>query len=185
MKEVRIHARAGQGAITTAGVLGSAIFKSGRYSYAFPYFGAARMGAPMNAFLRFDEKQIRLRSQVYEPDFVLVIDRTLTYGYNCFTGLKENGVVIIDDEKENLSAYEGLSSSQKIFAVPASDIAYQTIGRKLGNTTILGAFAAATGEVSLEDLFAAIDERFAGKGAIADKNKEALQKGYDYIKENY
>ncbi len=185
MKEVRIHARAGQGAITTAGVLGSAVFKSGRYSYAFPYFGAARMGAPMNAFLRFDEKQIRLRSQVYEPDYVLIIDKTLTYGYNCFTGLKENGVVIIDDNKENLGAYEGLSASQKIFAVPASEIAFETIGRKLGNTTILGAFAAATGDVSLGDLFDAIEERFSGRGDLAEKNKQALQKGYDYIKENY
>ncbi len=185
MREVRVHARAGQGAITTAGILGSAIFRSGRYAYAFPYFGAARMGAPMNAFLRYDDKQIRLRCQVYEPDFVLIVDKTLTYGYNCFTGLKTEGVVIIDDDKENVSQYDLPRSSQKIFAVPASRIAQEVIGRPLGNTVILGAFAAATGEVDLDSLLSAVEERFSSKGAIAEKNKEAVKKGFDYIKENY
>ncbi len=185
MREVRVHARAGQGAITTAGILGSAIFRSGRYAYAFPYFGAARMGAPMNAFLRYDDKQIRLRCQVYEPDFVLIVDKTLTYGYDCFAGLKPEGVVIIDDDKENLSQYSLPQASQKIFAVPASRIAQEVIGRPLGNTVILGAFAAATGEVDLDNLLSAVEERFSSKGEIAEKNKAAVKKGFDYIKENY
>ncbi len=185
MKEVRVHARAGQGAITTAGILGNAIFRSGRYAYAFPYFGAARMGAPMNAFLRYDERQIRLRCQVYEPDFVLIVDRTLTYGYDCFAGLKPGGVVIIDDEKENVSQYNLPQASQKIFAVPASRIAQDVIGRPLGNTVILGAFAAATGEIDLDNLLSAIEDRFSSKGEIAEKNKEAVKRGFDYIKKNY
>ena len=185
MKEVRVHARAGQGAITTAGVLGSAIFKSGRYSYAFPYFGAARMGAPMNAFLRYDDKQIRLRCQVYEPDYVLIVDKTLTYGYDCFAGLKSDGVVVIDDDKENLSSYKLPQSSQKLFAVPASRIAQEVIGRPLGNTVILGAFAAATGDVELDHLLEAVAEKFSAKGAVAEKNQEAVKRGFDYIKQNY
>ncbi len=185
MKEVRVHARAGQGAITTAGILGSAIFRSGRFAYAFPYFGAARMGAPMNAFLRYDDKQIRLRCQIYEPDYVLIVDKTLTYGYDCFYGLKPEGVVIIDDSKENLSNYSLPGENQKIFGVPASRIAQEVIGRPLGNTVILGAFAAATGEVELDHLLQAIEERFAGKGEVAEKNKEAVKRGFDYVKENY
>ncbi len=88
MKEIRIHARAGQGAITTAALLGYVYFLKGMYPYAFPHFGAARMGAPMNAFVRVDNKPVRLRSQIYEPDYVIIVDSTLMRGFNCFSGLK-------------------------------------------------------------------------------------------------
>ncbi len=185
MKEVKIYARAGQGAITTAGILGNAIFKSGRFSYAFPYFGAARMGAPMNAFLRYDDKQIRLRCQVYNPDYILVVDKSLAQDKGAFAGLKADGVVVVDDDKDNISSYSLPEDGQKIFCVPAGKIAQEVIGRPLGNTVILGAFAAATGEIDLENLLAAIEERFSSKGDIAQRNKEAVKRGFDYIKENY
>ena len=96
MKEIRIHARAGQGAITTAALLGFSYFNEGKYPYAFPNFGAARMGAPMNAFVRVDSDPVRLRSQIYEPNYVIIVDPTLLRGYNCFSGLKEDGVAIIN-----------------------------------------------------------------------------------------
>ena len=99
MKEIRIHARAGQGAITTAALLGFSYFNEGKYPYAFPNFGAARMGAPMNAFVRVDSDPVRLRSQIYEPDYVIVVDPTLLRGYNCFSGLKEDGVAIINGKR--------------------------------------------------------------------------------------
>lgn len=185
MKEVRIHARAGQGAITTAEVLGGALFKSGFFSYAFPYFGAARMGAPMNAFLRFDDKQIRLRCQVYTPDYVLIIDRSLMRGYDCFNGLKDEGIAIVDGEKDILSGISLPKPAQKAYAVPASKIAQEVIGRPLGNTTILGAFAAITSEVGIDALADVIKERFGAKGDIAEKNIEAIKRGFDYIKQNY
>ena len=88
MKEVKIYARAGQGAITTATILGEALFHQDMYAYAFPHFGAARMGAPMNAFIRFDDKPVRLRSQIYNPDYVIVIDPTLINSQKCFANLK-------------------------------------------------------------------------------------------------
>src|SRR5512137_2871015 len=100
MKEIRIHARAGQGAITTASILGYAYFLKGMYPYAFPHFGAARMGAPMNAFVRVDTKPVRLRSQIYEPDYVIIVDPTLLSGFNCFSGLKEKGIVIINAKED-------------------------------------------------------------------------------------
>ena len=81
MREIKIYARAGQGAITTATILGQALFQKGKYAYAFPHFGAARMGAPMNAFVRVDDKPIRLRSQIYEPDYVMIVDSTLMRYY--------------------------------------------------------------------------------------------------------
>ena len=178
MKEIRIHARAGQGAITTASLLGHAYFKEGMYPYAFPHFGAARMGAPMNAFVRVDSKPVRLRSQIYEPDFVLIIDSTLMRGYNCFSGLKEEGVAIING-KSDLEVPK-LKPKQKIFVVPANEIALKTIGRPLGNTCIVGAFAAATGELKLETLLEVIKKNFASK--IQEGNIQAVTQGYEFIK---
>ncbi len=177
MKEIRIHARAGQGAITTATILGHAYFAEGKFPYAFPYFGAARMGAPMNAFVRVDEKPVRLRSQVYEPDFLIIADATLMRGFNCFTGLKNKGVAIIN-EKETLDLKE-VKPGQKVFFVPANDIAMETIGRPIANTALLGAFAAATNEFKLDSLIEAINKRFSEN--LAKVNIAAAQKGYEFI----
>ena len=178
MKEIRIHARAGQGAITTASLLGYAYFLKGMYPYAFPHFGAARMGAPMNAFVRVDTKPVRLRSQIYEPDYLLVVDATLMRGFNCFSGLKENGVAIIN-EKEGANVPK-VKTKQKIFVIPATDIAMKTIGRPLGNTALIGAFAAATDELDLDTILEVIKKRFTGKAQ--EGNVEAVKQGYAYIK---
>jgi len=178
MKEIRIHARAGQGAITTASLLGYAYFLKGMYPYAFPHFGAARMGAPMNAFVRVDAKPVRLRSQIYQPDYVIVVDSTIMRGANCFSGLKENGVAIIN-EREGIQIPK-VKPGQKVFVVPANEIALKTIGRPLGNTALLGAYAAATNEIELNILIEAIKERFSGK--MQETNVEAVKQGYEFIK---
>lgn len=179
MKDIRIHARAGQGAITTAALLGYAYFLKGIYAYAFPHFGAARMGAPMNAFVRVDTKPVRLRSQVYEPDYVIVVDPTLMRSVNCFAGLKEKGTAIINAKDSDIEKPK-IKASQKLFLIPANDIALKTIGRPLGNTALLGAFVAATAEIDLESLLKAVAERFSGK--IQETNIQAAKEGYEYIK---
>ena len=179
MKEIRIHARAGQGAITTASLLGYAYFLKGMYPYAVPHFGAARMGAPMNAFVRVDSKPVRLRSQIYEPDYVIIVDSTLMRGFNCFSGLKENGIVIINGKEESLELPK-LKPSQKAFLVPANEIALRTIGRPLGNTALLGGFCAATNELNLDILFEAIKKRFTDK--IQEANIQAAKQGFEFIK---
>jgi pyruvate ferredoxin oxidoreductase gamma subunit len=132
MKEIRIHARAGQGAITTASLLGYAYFLKGMYPYAFPHFGAARMGAPMNAFVRVDSKPVRLRSQIYEPDYLIIVDPTLLRGYNCFSGLKEEGIALISGNEG--TEVPKVGARQKAIVLPATEIAMKTIGRPLGNT---------------------------------------------------
>lgn len=176
MKEIRIHARAGQGAITTAMLLGESVFTGGRYALAFPHFGAARMGAPMNAFVRIDEAPIRIRSQVYEPDYLIVVDATLMKGFNVFRGLKKGGIAIIN-RRDDVEVPE--VKGVKIVQVPANDIAQKFLGRPLGNTALLGAFAAVSGEIELEDLQKAIMKKFAGK--IGDKNIEAAKAGFDMV----
>ncbi|MFA4984752.1 MAG: 2-oxoacid:acceptor oxidoreductase family protein [Candidatus Omnitrophota bacterium] len=178
MKEIRIHARAGQGAITTAALLGQVYFLKGMYPYAFPHFGAARMGAPMNAFVRVDSKPVRLRSQIYEPDYVIIVDATLMRGYNCFSGLKDKGVAIVN-EREGMELPK-VKASQKVFVVPANEIALKSIGRPLGNTALLGAYAAATGEIGMAELLEAIKKRFAGKSL--EGNLQAAKEGFDFIK---
>ena len=178
MKEIRIHARAGQGAITTASLLGYAYFMKGMYPYAFPHFGAARMGAPMNAFVRVDVKPVRLRSQIYKPDYVIIVDATLMRGFNCFSGLKEDGVAIVN-EREGIDTPK-VRAKQKVYVVPANDIALKTIGRPLGNTALLGAFAAATNELDLNVLFEAIKNKFSGKAQ--EGNLEATRLGFEFIK---
>ena len=178
MKGIRIHARAGQGAITTANILGEAYFIKGLYAYAFPHFGAARMGAPMNAFVRVDENPVRIRSQIYEPDYVIIVDSTLMRGSNCLVGLSEKGIVVIN-EREGIRIPRP-KLKQKIYAVPANNIAQEAIGRPLGNTALLGAYAAATGELDLENIQEAVRRRFTGK--IQEGNLEAVKRGFEFIK---
>lgn len=178
MREIRIHARAGQGAITTASLLGYAYFLKGMYPYAFPNFGAARMGAAMNAFVRVDSKPVRLRSQIYEPNYVIVIDATLMRGFNCFSGLKDDGIAIVN-EREGIEIPK-VKTKQKVIAVPANDIALKTIGRPLGNTALLGAFCAATNELDLDTLLNAVKHRFSGKAQ--ESNIEAVRQGFEYVR---
>jgi pyruvate ferredoxin oxidoreductase gamma subunit len=178
MKEIRVHARAGQGAITTAALLGYSYFNEGKYSYAFPNFGAARMGAPMNAFVRVDSNPVRLRSQIYEPDYVIIVDSTLMRGFNCFSGLKEDGLAVIN-AKDNIELPK-MKAKQKVFIVPANEIAIKNIGRPLGNTALIGAFAAATGELKLDNLIAVIKSHFSGKAQ--EGNIQAVKEGFEFVK---
>lgn len=176
MKEIRIHARAGQGAITTAMLLGEAVFSKGMYALAFPHFGAARMGAPMNAFVRIDDKPIRLRSQIYNPDYIIVVDATLMRGFDVFKGLKKGGIVIIN-KRGGIEIPE--MANAKVIQIPANDIALKILGKPFGNTTLLGAFAAVTAEIGLKNLQNAIKKRFPSK--IAEKNIEAARAGFEYV----
>ncbi len=175
--ETRIHARAGQGAITTATILGAAVFLDGKYAYAFPTFGAARMGAPMNAFVRISDQPIRLRSQVYNPDFVIVVDPTLARGFNLLEGVKENALVVINSPKP--IPLKPTSPGIKICYVPANDIAMKHLGRPLSNTALLGAFAARSKLVKLESLKEVIAQRFPPE--IAEKNTAALVEGWEAV----
>ena len=175
MKEIRIHARAGQGAITTAMLLASAAFEENIYGLAFPHFGAERMGAPLNAYVRLSDAPIRVRTQVREPDYVIVQDATLLRGFDVTTGLRPGGLVIVNDERSPLELM--MREGVKVLTVPASKIATELLGRAdRANTSMLGAFAAATGEVKLESLKKAVLHRFTG--TVGQKNVLAMEKAY-------
>ncbi len=178
IQEIRVHARAGQGAITTATIMANAAFEDGKYALTFPTFGAARMGAPMNAFVRISDAPIRVRSQIYTPDYVLVQDPSLMKGADVVVGLKPDGLAVINSVKR--SADLGLKTEARVMTVPAARIAQEIMGRAdRVNTAVIGAFAAATGELTLEALEKAINTRFSGKAA--EDNWKALLEAYNEV----
>ncbi len=179
MKEIRIHGRGGQGSVTAAEMLSVAAFEDGKFSQAFPAFGVERRGAPVQAFTRVSDVPIRLRSQIYAPDYVIVQDATLLETVDVASGIKDDGTIIINTKEtpEELK----LETKAKVMTVDATKVAMEIIGRPIVNTVLLGAFAGATGEVNVESIKKAIKERFSGK--VGEKNAEAIQKAYDLIRE--
>ena len=180
MKEIRIHGRGGQGSVTAAELLAIAAFADGKFSHAFPAFGVERRGAPVQAFTRLNDMPIRVRSHIYDPDYVIVQDATLLQTVNVTSGLKDEGVLIINTT-EGPEDFRNLDTKAKILTVDATKVAIETIGRPIVNTVLLGAFAAATGEVDVESIKTAVQARFAGP--VGEKNAQAIQKAYDLIKE--
>ena len=176
MRELRIHGRGGQGSVTAAELIAVAAFEGGVFSQAFPAFGVERRGAPVQAFVRFDTSKIRLRSQVYEPDYIIVQDSTLIRDVNVFQGVKPGGIVIINTEKEqDYSIPEGV----KVITIDATGIALQELGVPITNTTLMGAFSAATGEIKMDSLEHALRRRFTGD--MAEKNIRAARRAYQMI----
>jgi pyruvate ferredoxin oxidoreductase gamma subunit len=154
-----------------------AAFEDRRFSQAFPAFGVERRGAPVMAFVRIADRPIRIRSQIYEPDYVIVQDVTLLDVVDVASGLKPDGKIIIntDRPKESLK----LSTKAKVETIDATRIAMEILGRPIVNTTMLGAFCGATKEVSLESLNKAISERF--KGELGRKNLLAIKTAYERV----
>ncbi len=180
MVEIRIHGRGGQGSVTMAELVASAVFYDGKFSQAFPNFGVERRGAPVTAYVRIDDKFIRLRSQVYSPDYVIVQDATLLSDKNILGDLKKGAVVLINTSKplEGLVAPKGVILKH----LNASGIALEVLGKPIINTILLGAFASISGLFSLSGVDRAIKERFAGE--MGEKNVLAARRGYEVISNN-
>jgi pyruvate ferredoxin oxidoreductase gamma subunit len=178
VRELRIHGRGGQGSVTAAELIAVAAFEGGVFSQAFPAFGVERRGAPVQAFVRFDNKMIRKRSQVYEPDYIIVQDSTLIKDVNVFQGVKKGGIAIVNttDKTPDYKVPEGV----KLIIIDATSIALKAIGLPITNTTLMGAFAAATGEIQFTALENALKHRFPGE--LATKNIAAAKVAFDYVK---
>jgi len=174
---VRFHGRGGQGAVTAADLLALAAFTDGRRAQSFPSFGSERTGAPVVAYCRLAEREIRTREPVVTPDCVVVIDPTLVHQVDLFSGLSPDGYVLINSS-QRLEAL-GLGSlierfrPERLLTVAATDVARRQLGRPLPNAALLGGFAALTAEVSLPAVSAAIRERFARDGTVAERNVAA------------
>ncbi|AIF69274.1 pyruvate ferredoxin oxidoreductase subunit gamma [Palaeococcus pacificus DY20341] len=178
MIEIRFHGRGGQGAVTAANILAGAAFTEGKYVQAFPFFGVERRGAPVTAFTRIDEKPIRIKTQIYEPDVVVVLDPSLLQVVDVTAGLKEGGIVIVNTEKSKEEVLELLKKKPKKLAiVDATSIALEVLGLPITNTSILGAVAKATGIVKIESVESAIKDTFSGE--LGEKNAKAAREAFE------
>lgn len=178
MYEVRFHGRGGQGAVTAANILAIAAFKEGKDVQAFPIFGVERRGAPVAAFMRMDEKPIDIKTQIYEPDAIVVLDPTLLEVVDVAKGLKPKGIIVLNTTKEPNEFDFG---DARLFTVDATSIAVNNrLGTKTNpivNTAVLGAFSKAAGNVGMDAIREAIKENAPIKPdenvkASEDANKE-------------
>jgi pyruvate ferredoxin oxidoreductase gamma subunit len=183
MFQVRIHGRGGQGVVTAAEMLSIAAFLEGRHAQAFPSFGSERTGAPVVAFCRIDDKEIRLREPVREPDALIIQDPTLLHQVDVFGGLPRDGYVLINTSRtfEALGVGEFARSlrAERLCTVPATEIALKHVGRPLPNAALLGGFAAVSGRISLDSVLAAIRDKF--KGEVAEGNIAAARAAYEHV----
>lgn len=170
LKQFRFHGRGGQGAVIGAEILAKAAFFEGKWSQAFPFFGAERRGAPVKAFTRMSDREINSRSQIYDPDYVIVLDSKLLETINVLEGLKPEGTIIINTKKRP----EDLELGFAVATVNATDIALKhgllIAGMPVVNTAMLGALSKATSEVSIDSISKAILEewpRRAGEVNVA------------------
>ena len=183
MFEVRIHGRGGQGVVTAAEMLSVAAFLEGKHAQAFPSFGSERTGAPVVAFCRISDREIRLREPIQNPDALIVQDPTLFKALDVTEGLKSDGYLIVNTARDlaemNLGAIVSRLRGDRTLAVPATELAMKHINRPAPNTALLGAFAALVGVVSLESVLEAIRRAFPGK--VGEANVEAAKAAHALV----
>lgn len=184
MLQIRIHGRGGQGVVTAAEMLSIAAFEQGRHAQAFPSFGSERTGAPVVAFCRIDDHEIRLREPILEPDVLIVQDRTLLHQVDVFQGLKPEGYVLINTSKHfdelGLGEMATHFRRERLITVPATAIAMKHLGRPMPNAVLLGGFAALSGLITLEAVSHAINDKFKGK--VAEANVAAAAEAFEFVK---
>ena len=186
--EIRCHGRGGQGTKTASLLLADAAFNTGKYIQGFPEYGPERMGAPITAYNRISDNPITVHSNIYEPDYVVVVDDTLLETVDVTAGLKTNGAIVINTTKSAdylksvLKGYEG-----KIYTIDARKVSTEALGRYFPNTPMLAAIVKVTGimndEDFLKDMEGSFKHKFAKKPEVIDGNMKALEMALKEVKE--
>ncbi len=183
MFQVRIHGRGGQGVVTAAEILSMAAFTEGRQAQAFPSFGSERMGAPVISYCRLDDRPIRTREPVIEPDALIVQDVTLIHQVDLFAGLSPEGYVLVNTARSfdelGLGELAQRFHPDRLVSCPATEVALEQLGRPLPNSALLGGFAAVTGQISLDALGVAIRQRYPG--AVGEQNVAAASRACQMV----
>jgi pyruvate ferredoxin oxidoreductase gamma subunit len=187
MVEIRWHGRGGQGAKTASLALADAAFLAGKYVQGFPEYGPERMGAPIAAYNRISDERCSIHSNIYRPDYVVVVDETLVAALDVTAGLSEDGAIIINSEKSpdqfvaRLKGYKG-----KVCTINARKISEETIGRNIPNTAMLAAVVKISGvipeDVFLEKMETSFKHLFASKPQVIDGNMKALKRSMEEVK---
>jgi len=183
MIEIRWHGRGGQGAKTAALLLADAAFETGMYVQGFPEYGPERMGAPITAYNRLDTAPIRIHSNIYDPDYVVIVDETLVETVNVTSGLKADGAIIINTSKDPKSVRQLLSAFPgAIYAIDAGDISVRNIGKNLPNTPLLAAVIKACGIMQekefLENMEQSFRHKFSSKPEVIEGNMKAVSEAW-------
>lgn len=186
--EIRWHGRGGQGTKTASLLLADAAFNTGKYIQGFPEYGPERMGAPITAYNRISDDPITVHSNIYEPDYVVVVDDTLLETVDVTAGLKTNGAIVINTTKSAdylksvLKGYKG-----KVYTIDARKVSTQALGRYFPNTPMLAAIVKVTGimndEDFLKDMEGSFKHKFAKKPEVIDGNMKALEMALKEVKE--
>ena len=186
MVEIRWHGRGGQGAKTASLLLADAAFNTGKFVQGFPEYGPERMGAPISAYNRISDERCMLHSNIYEPDYVVVVDETLLTAVDVTAGLKKEGGIIINSPKApsefKFDGYEG-----KVYTIDASAIAEEELkNRSLSNTAMLGAIVKVSGVIPEAEMFKDMEEsmkhKFANKLHVVEGNMKALKRSVQEVK---
>jgi pyruvate ferredoxin oxidoreductase gamma subunit len=184
MFEVRIHGRGGQGVVTAAEMLSIAAFEEGRHAQAFPSFGSERTGAPVVAFCRIADKEIRLREPIMEPDALIIQDPTLLLSVDVFSGLKKDGFILINTkssfEELGLADYVRDWPAERLCTLAATDLGLKHVGRPMPNVPLLAGFAALSGVIKLESVIMAINAKFKGK--VASGNIAGATEAFELVR---
>lgn len=180
LTEIRWHGRGGQGAKTAALLLADVAFNTGKYVQGFPEYGPERMGAPITAYDRISDYEIRVHSNIYEPDYVAVVDDTLLHSVDVTKGLKKDGAILVNTQKSKeeivplLNGYEG-----QVYIIDAHKVCMQTLGRYFPNTPMLAGMVKISGimdeQVFLQEMKASLEHKFAKKPEVLEGNMQALK----------
>lgn len=184
--EIRWHGRGGQGAKTAALLLADVAFKTGQYVQGFPEYGPERMGAPITAYNRISKDVIRVHSNIYTPDLVVVVDETLLHSVDVTAGLKEDGAIIINTSMSKEEVLPFLNGYQgNVYTVDARTISMETLGKNFPNSPMLAAAVAVSGVMPREAFFKEMQEsyhhKFAKKPEVIEGNMKALKMAFDVI----
>ena len=188
MVEIRWHGRGGQGTKTASLLLADAAFNTGKYIQGFPEYGPERMGAPITAYNRISDTPIRIHSNIYEPDYVVVVDDTLLESVDVTAGLKEEGAIVINTTKDGeelktlLKGYKG-----KVYTIDARKVSIETLGKYFPNTPMLAAIIKVSkimnDEDFIKDMEGSFKHKFAKKPEVIDGNMKALKMALNEVKE--
>ena len=186
--EIRWHGRGGQGAKTASLLLADAAFNTGKYIQGFPEYGPERMGAPITAYNRISSSPIRIHSNIYEPDYVVVVDDTLLDSVDVTAGLKPEGAIVINTVKEDEDIKKSLKGySGKVYKIDARKISMETLGKYFPNTPMLAAIIKVSKIMNeddfLKDMQGSFKHKFAKKPEVIEGNMKAIEMALKEVKE--
>ncbi len=187
LTEIRWHGRGGQGAKTAALLLADVAFQTGKYVQGFPEYGPERMGAPITAYNRISDKQIRVHSNIYDPEYVVVVDESLLDTVDVTAGLREDGAILVNTEKSkeeilpHLKGYKG-----KVYTIDAKKVSLATLGKYFPNTPLLAAIVKVANIMDqdrfLKEMRASFEHKFATKPEVIDGNMKALEMAFEEVR---